>query len=138
MKLLVIILAAIVLAYLLLQGCWSAYFQWSRRRHHGMTRERFIEHFAGRGWDAEIAGAVFDHFRSQVMSRDFGISPNDEIGPLFNQAEEDIEADFKTILETLGLKEPPDDAWKAWGRPPVKTMEQLVAAIVWASEHQPA
>jgi hypothetical protein len=73
-----------------------------------MTRERFIEHFVGRGWEAEIAGAVFDHFRSQVMSRDFGISPNDEIGPLFNQAEEDIEVDFKTILETLGLKEPPD------------------------------
>ena len=138
MKLILIIVLGCLGAFVVLQVCWSFAFQWSRRKHHGMARDAFLHYFTERGMSAEVVVAVYDYYRSQVKSRTFGVSPQDEIAVLFNQAEEDVEDDFTSILKKLGLSMPSDDAWDAWGRSPVRTVEQMVAAVVWASEHQPA
>jgi hypothetical protein len=138
MKLILIIVLGCLGAFVVLQVCWSFAFRWSRRKHHGMTRDAFLHYFTERGMSAEVVVAVYDYYRSQVKSRTFGVSPQDEIAVLFNQAEEDVEDDFTSILKKLGLSMPSDDAWDAWGRSPVRTVEQMVAAVVWASEHQPA
>jgi hypothetical protein len=138
MKLILIIVLGFLGIFVVMQVWWSFAFQWSRRKHRGMTRDAFLFYFTERGMCADVAAAVYDYYRSQVKSQSFGVSPQDEIAVLFNQAEEDVEDDFTSILKKLGLSMPSDDAWDAWGRPPVRTVEQMIAAVAWASEHQPA
>lgn len=137
MKVFLIMVLGSLGIFVVVQVYWSFAFQWSRRRHHGMTKDDFLHYFTEQGVSADFAAAVYDYYRSQVKSRNFGVSPQDEIAVLFNQAEEDVEDDFMSILKKRGLSMPSYEAWAAWGRPPVRTVEQMVAAVTWASQHQP-
>lgn len=117
---------------------WNVEFQWRLRRHHGMTRDVFLAYFAERGVKAEVAGAVYDYYRSKAVWRTFGVAPEDDVAKLFNQAEDDLEVDFTTLLKRLGLEIPSDEAWATWKEPPAKTVGDLVHVLAWAAQTQPA
>ncbi|MBV8206878.1 MAG: hypothetical protein JO041_08800 [Acidobacteria bacterium] len=125
-------------AVVLVLVLWNVRFQWELRKHKGMSRASFLAYFTERGISADVAAAVYDYYRSQAIWRTFGISPQDEIAKLFNQDEDDFENDFEVILKRLGLSVPADEAWDARKEPPVKTAEDFVRVVAWASQHQPA
>jgi hypothetical protein len=116
---------------------WNVQYQWQLRKHHGMSRSSFLDYFAERGFKNEIAAAVYDYYRSRSLSQTFGISPEDDISELFNQAEDDIEDDFTGVLKKLDLAMPSDQAWESRGEPPVRTVEDLVRVLAWAAQNQP-
>ena len=71
------------------------------------------------------------NYRSRSLSGTFGLSPEDDISELFNQAEDDIEDDFTSVLKKLGLAMPSDQAWDGRRKPPVKTvlLRSISAAV---------
>lgn len=117
---------------------WNVQYQWRLRKHHGMSRASFLDYFAERGLRSEIAAAVYDYYRSRSLSGTFGLSPEDNISELFNQAEDDIEDDFTSVLKKLDLAMPSDQAWDGRGEPPVKSVEDLVRVLAWAAQNQPS
>jgi hypothetical protein len=116
---------------------WNVQYQLKLRKHPGMSRASFLAYFAERGFPAEIAAAVYDYYRSKAIWRTFGISPEDKIAELFNQAEDDVSEDFVHVLEKLSLSMPSDEAWDARGEPPARTVADLVRALAWAGHNQP-
>jgi hypothetical protein len=133
---LVIVLSSAGLIVMLLV-IWNARFQWKLRKHHGISRASFLAYFVERGVEAKVAAAVYDHYRSYAIWKSFSISPDDEIAVLFNQEGDDTDADLARIVKKLGLEMPSEEAWDARSEPPMKTVDDLIHAVVWAGRNQP-
>lgn len=117
---------------------WNVQYQRRLRKHQDMPRDSFLAYFADRGISAEVAAAVYDYYGSKAVWKTFGVSPGDEIAVLFNQEGDDTEEDFTQILKKLGLEMPYDSAWEARNEPLMRTVEDLVRALVWAGQNQPS
>lgn len=126
-------LAGVVLAVLIFNAC----VQLRLRNHRGLTRNEFVTYFVKNGANPELVGPIYDYYRSYAIWRRFTIAPTDAIETLLHIDSEFFEEDFIAILDRVGLQMPPDEAWDRWSGQPVKTIEDMVKAVEWASRNQP-
>ncbi len=105
-------------------------------KHRGVTREEFIRAFAGTDVDPELAGAVFDYYKSQVKAKEFSVAPDDDYELVLSAGDEEIDDDAEALIKTLGLRRPLDYA-SARSETRIRTIGDMVRWLNWVRTHQP-
>ncbi len=105
------------------------------RKHRGLSREQFVEHFEATGILPATAGAVYDQFQSLGFWKQFRPSPADTLEGTFKTVDEDVEENLKDILTRLEIEMPDSGTLQAWGDP-IKTLSDVVRWVDWVSKKQ--
>lgn len=105
------------------------------RKHRGLSREQFVEHFEATGILPEIAGAVYDQFQRLGFWKQFRPSPADTLEGTFKTVDEDVEENFKDILTRLEIKMPDSGTLQLWSDP-ITTLSDVVRWVAWVSNKQ--
>lgn len=105
-------------------------------KHRGVTREEFIRAFAGSDVDSELAGAVFDYYKSQVRAKEFSVAPDDDYERVLLAGDEEIDDDAEALMKKLGLRRPPD-YMTARSETRIRTIRDMVLWLNWVRTHQP-
>jgi hypothetical protein len=79
-------------------------------KHRGVPREVFIQAFTEAKVPDTVSAAVYDYYKSLVISRDFGIAPADTYRDTLHEGEEEILDDVRSLTRRLGLAVPSQEA----------------------------
>ena len=102
----------------------------------GVSREAFIERFAGREVAASVSAAVYDTFKEKVKAKTFMPSPEMSIEEVFEQLGEDTDDDARHILKLIGIPNPSDESRESWPGKDVVTIADMVLWVDWVRLHQ--
>jgi hypothetical protein len=108
-----------------------------QRKTADFTREKFINSFRPLGVPDAIPAAVFDHYTSHGVWKDFPLSPEDTYSKVLTDDPEDIESDARILVERLGLLFLPEYIRREYGDNPFVTVRDMVLWLDWIREHQP-
>jgi hypothetical protein len=101
--------------------------QYQLGKHRGVPRDEFIRAFRGANAPDAIPAAVYDYYKSQVISKSFSIAPVDTYEDTLHEGEEDIFDDMQYLARKLGLTIPPQDALKQ----PTVEIKTMRDAVLW-------
>jgi hypothetical protein len=73
-------------------------------KHRGVSREEFIRAFAATKIPTEIPAAVYDYYKSRVVSKEFSVAPDDNYEQVLCEGDEDIDDDAAFLIKKLGFK----------------------------------
>jgi hypothetical protein len=73
-------------------------------KHRGLSKADFVNAFENASVSPKVSGAVYDYYKSQVISSAFSVAPDDNYEDDLYSGEEDIEDDLDAIAKVLGLK----------------------------------
>ncbi len=113
----------------------SAVMQWRWSRHRGMSRDTFVEEFTKTGIPREIPESAYDFCRSGVISRKFGVDPNEAYEDLFGYTIADIDFDAMRPVKNLNLRMPSPLMLKQYPTP-VRTPRDMVQWLNWVRGQQ--
>lgn len=105
------------------------------KRHYGLSRSEFVEHFRSRTVAPEIAEAVYNHFQKVGVWKDFRPGPSDTLEGTYKIVDEDVEDAISDIVRTLGYEMPHSGILKDW-ESPLSTLEEVVGFVDWVRTHQ--
>jgi hypothetical protein len=108
-----------------------------QRKNEDFTREKFIDSFRPLGVTDAIPAAVFDHFTSHGVWKDFPLSPEDTYSKVLTDEPEDIECDARILVEQLGMVFLPAYIRREYGDKPFVTVRDMVLWLDWIRQHQP-
>lgn len=126
-------LAVSLAASLVVIGVIMIWGQWQLGKHRGVSREEFIRAFPD--IPAELPGAVFDYYKSQVFAKEFSIAPDDDYLQVLSAGDEDIDDDERFLLKRLGLRLPKCHA-AARAETTIRTIRDMVLWLHWLQQHQ--
>ena len=106
-------------------------------KHRGVSRDEFIRAFADSDIPAEIPGAVYDYYKSGVISKQFSVAPDDDYEHVLSEGDEDIDDDAMFIIKALRLKVPTDYA-EARTATRIQNLRDMVVWLDWVRQHQPS
>ena len=107
-------------------------YQLRLRRHRGMPRESFIDHFIAQGIPGEIAAAVFDYYKRESFWRRFQAAPEDVLQTVFGRSRDDLEFDLERILRILQPDIPMPRTAVLYGYSGgFETVEDVVKLVDW-------
>jgi len=104
-------------------------------RHRGISRETFIEEFLNESVPEEIPAAVYDYYKSSVVSKKFSVAPDDSFDEVFGQSHEDIDDDAEELVTKLNMELPIEMVLREWPTP-VKTLRDMVLWLDWIRKQQ--
>jgi hypothetical protein len=107
------------------------------RKNKDFTREKFIDSFRPLGVPDAVPAAVFDHYTSHGVWKDFPLSPEDTYSKVLPDDPEDIESDARVLVERLGLLFLPEYIRREYGDKPFVTVKDMVLWLDWIRQHQP-
>lgn len=105
-------------------------------RHRGVSREEFIRAFVASDIDSDLAGAVFDYYKSQVRDQQFSVAPDDDYEQVLMAGDEEIDDDAEALMKKLGLRRPPEYA-AVRSETRIRTIGDMVRWLNWVRSHQP-
>ena len=135
MSYLLIILVVLGAFGIFISVATSAY-QRRMAKHRGVPREEFISRFANVGIPSEVPATVYDYYKSQIRSKEFGLAPDDDYQRVFSEGDEDIDDDGLLLMKALRLKLPADYNPMRLDVPMVKTIRDMVLWLEWVRQHQ--
>jgi hypothetical protein len=101
----VIVILSVLAGFVVFLAVATAVYQWRLSHHRGISRDEFIRHFRDRDIPDAVSAAVYDYYKSGVISRKFGVAPDDRLADLFSDLLEDLEIAAKTLITKLGMKD---------------------------------
>lgn len=105
-------------------------------RHRGLPRDEFIREFRKADMPADIAGAVYDQYKSLAKSKSFSVNPDDSYAEVFKMIHDDIDEDAEYLVKKLGMEMPIEAVLREWPSE-IRTLRDMVAWLNWIREHQP-
>jgi hypothetical protein len=130
------LIAGAVITAVLIAIAWIAG-QFRMRGHRGVTRDQFVDAFAGTPIPPEIPAAVYDYYKAEAVFKEYSISPEDDYNCTLSKGDEDIDDDARFILKRLGLKIPGDYA-AVRAETQIRTLRDMVHWLDWVRTHQPS
>ena len=104
-------------------------------RHRGVSREDFIQAFAEADIPREIPAAVYDYYKSRVLSKEFSVAPDDNYEQVLSESDEDIDDDATFLTGKLGFLVPSDPAVTSLpGR--IRSLRDMVNWLNNVRQHQ--
>ena len=105
-------------------------------KHRGVSRDEFIGAFTDSRIPDAIPAAVYDYYKSQVISKKFGIAPDDDYEHVLSKGDEDIDDDAHFLAKDLGFSIPPEYvAVRLETR--IRTLRDMVFWLYWVAQRQP-
>jgi len=101
-----------------------------------MSRQSFIDEFAACDVPAAIPAAVYDHYTSLSVSKNFSVAPDDSLRTVFGIVGEDVDDDAEDLVKTLGMELPIESVLCEW-ETPVETLRDMVLWLDWIRQQQP-
>lgn len=99
-------------------------------RHRGVSRDLFIEESVKHGVPEKIPAAVYDYYKSSVVSRNFSVAPDDLFDKVFGESGEDVDDDASELVRTLKIDLPAEMILRKWPTP-IKTLRDMVLWLDW-------
>jgi len=96
-------------------------------KHRGVSRDQFVGAFTETDVGSEIPSAVYDYYKSSVISEEFSVAPDDDYEQVLSKGDEDIDDDARFLIKKLGLRMPADYS-SARAEARIRTLRDMV---VW-------
>lgn len=129
-----LLIIVLVLAVLAVFTYWIR-FQLRLRAHDGIDRQSFVAHFVRLGVASDVAGVVYDYYRSVAVWHHFRLSPEDGLEGVFGHAPEEMDSSLDAILSELRLGLPPGSVLQEQDRK-LSTIADVVNLVAWIGKHQ--
>ena len=127
--------AVVMLIFVPVLAIISAVHQRQIGEHRGISRDEFVSVFGNVGVPADIPGAVYDYYKSQVFAKGFSVAPDDEYEQVLSEGDAEIHGDAMALMKALGMKKPLDYAAK-YSETPIRTLRDMVLWLDWVRQHQ--
>jgi hypothetical protein len=101
--------------------------QYQLGKHRGVPRDEFIRAFRGDNVPDAIPAAVYDYYKSHVISKSFSIAPADTYEDALHEGEEDVFDDMQYLARKLGLTIPPQDTLEQ----PMAEIKTIREVVLW-------
>jgi hypothetical protein len=112
----------------------TALYQLRLSHHPGVPRNEFIQYFRDRNVPDRVSETVYNYYRSSIISRKFGVSPEDKLADLFSDERRILKTMPGSSSKDLGIGAVNSPRFTEWGSPLI-TVGDMVLWLDWVCKN---